>query len=128
MNKKQNTILLVDDDGALNTLLQTQLVDEDIRVFIAEDGAKGLEIAMTEHPDLIVLDLMMPIKDGLETLKEIRADESWGKYVHIIILTGTHDFAKMADAIEQGITEYIHKDSATVDKIVEKIKNTLLAK
>jgi len=125
MTKKQKkTILIVDDDFTLQTLLQVELVERGYKVILAEDGLEGLKLAKSEHPDLILLDIMMPKMDGMQVLSELRKD-SWGGTVKVIILTRLDDAKKTAIAIEEGAYDYLLKDNwevkDVVDKVVEKI-------
>jgi CheY-like chemotaxis protein len=67
------TVLVVDDDEAIVAVIQGALEDEGYRVLTAVDGA-ALQIARDQHPDLILLDIMMPVMDGVEVSRRLRAD------------------------------------------------------
>ena len=62
VNKK---ILVVEDDEAISKALQTKLVNEGYEVIVATDGAEGVELALSEKPDLILLDVILPVMDGI---------------------------------------------------------------
>ena len=68
-----NTILVVDDQSSVRQLLQEYLTEQGYRVVIATDGQNAIYTARHEQPDLILLDIMMPIQDGYETCKRLRA-------------------------------------------------------
>ena len=67
-------ILVVDDDPQIRTLLKDRLEAHDYRVYQAENGIHGLEIAEIENPDLILLDLQMPEMDGMEMLERLKVE------------------------------------------------------
>ena len=81
----QKSILIIDDEKSIRKILEIALED-DYRVILADSGDLGIELASKESPDLILLDHMMPGKDGVATLKELRQNESTKK-VPIIFLT-----------------------------------------
>ncbi len=117
-------ILIVEDEQALGKILVDKLNNQGYVTFYEENGQNGLTMALSEHPDLIILDLMMPVMDGIEMLKNLRQD-NWGKNAKVIIMTNiTHD-QKMEDAIKYGVYEYLVKSNWDLDDVIEKIKNNL---
>lgn len=126
MENTQNIrLLLVEDDLILSEMYAKKFVLEKFVVLTALDGEEGLAMALKEKPDIILLDLLMPKKDGMTMLKELRKDP-WGKNVPIIILTNLN--AK--DEIIQGITEnqpayYLMKTNAVPSNVVDKIREVL---
>lgn len=102
------TILLVDDEQDILEFLEYNLLKEGFRIFTATNGEKAIEIAKVNEPDLIVLDVMMPVMDGVETCKRLRSLPQF-KNTLIIFLT-----AKSADEFEiegfnVGADDYISK-------------------
>jgi DNA-binding response OmpR family regulator len=79
-------ILIVDDDPDLVEAVSIILENKGYEVVAAYDGVEGLKMARTENPDLIVLDVMMPNKDGYEVCKELKADEKY-RAIPILLLT-----------------------------------------
>ncbi len=79
-------ILIVDDDPDLVEAVSIILENKGYEVVAAYDGVEGLKKARTENPDLIVLDVMMPNKDGYEVCKELKADEKY-RAIPILLLT-----------------------------------------
>ena len=77
------TILIVEDDGNIRELLRLYLTQEGYNIETAQDGAEGLRAFKRIHPDLVLLDLMMPVMDGTQVIKEIRA----GSKTPVIMLT-----------------------------------------
>lgn len=87
MANSKHTILIVEDESALSGALNAKLSDEGYSVSIAKNGKEGLELAMSGHPDMIILDLLMPVVDGMTMMGELRKDETWGKHVPVVILS-----------------------------------------
>ncbi len=124
MVTKKRTILVIEDEVSLLNALCDKLMREDFTMFMAKNGKEGLQIALREHPDLILLDIVMPVMDGMAVLKKLREDE-WGKNVRVIILTNLSDTAKIAESMDGGAYEYFVKTDWKLEKIVEKIKERL---
>ncbi len=95
------TILLIEDELAYVRILRDKLRLK-YEVLHAQDGQIGLAKAKTEKPDLILLDIVMPMMDGLTTLKELRKD-AWGKTAKVILLTNL----EAKDSIVVKVTEYL---------------------
>ena len=100
-----STILLVDDEDAVQKLLAYPLERDGFRVVQARDGEEALECFRREHVDLVVLDLMLPKVDGLEVCKRLRAESS----VPIIMLTARDDELDKVLGLELGADDYITK-------------------
>ncbi|KKS29049.1 MAG: hypothetical protein UV60_C0002G0002 [Parcubacteria group bacterium GW2011_GWA2_43_11] len=125
MNGKK--ILMVDDDLAFCEMLSEILRDEGAEVLVEHDGAAGIEKALSEHPDLVLFDVMMPVMSGIKALEKLRAD-GWGKNVPAILLTNVNQPDAMAASLENGPpTEYLLKVDWTLDQIAERIKKILAA-
>jgi CheY-like chemotaxis protein len=80
-------ILIVDDDPDVILFLSTLLQDHEFETLEARNGREGLLKVKSEHPDLILLDLMMPEKSGIALLKELKSDEQLGK-IPVVMVTG----------------------------------------
>ena len=120
-NKK---ILLVEDESTLRQPMAFGLRDEGFTVIEAENGEEGLEFALKEKPDLILLDLIMPIVDGMAVLRELRKN-AWGKEVPVILLTNLNETEKITEAVESKVYEYLVKSDWSLDDVVKKIKEKL---
>lgn len=127
MNKLNNKILLVEDEDILLSPLTEKLRLENFKVNVAKDGERGLQLALSEHPDIILLDILLPKSDGLEMLKKLRKDE-WGKDARVIILTNLKDTDKINEMmsisldIPNSTFDYIIKTDMSLDEIIDKIK------
>lgn len=121
---QQKTILIVEDDNELREALSTALSYEHFTVLAADNGTTGLGIALEKHPDLILLDVVMPHMDGLTVLGKLREDE-WGKGVPVIIMTVLDDLKKIAEVVAAGGDEYVIKAEITLGALVQKVKDRL---
>lgn len=115
-------LLFIEDDVILLRMYKTLLQNNGYEVHTAMDGEDGLKKALTDHPDLILLDIRMPKMDGMTMLKQLRQDE-WGKNAKVIILTNldaTDTILK--EVIENHPTYYLIKANTKSDDVLEKIK------
>ena len=103
MNKK---ILIVEDEKVIREALKTRLLEEKFQILEAKDGERGLAVALQEKPDLILLDIIMPVMDGMTMLKYLRKD-AWGKKAKVIILTNLSDSTKVQEALEHDTNDYL---------------------
>jgi len=106
------TILIVDDEPSIRTLLRYILGRECFRVLEAEDGERALELARTERPDVMVLDVMMPRQNGFEVCRMLRQEPATAA-LPILLLTAKDTPIDRARAVQAGATEYFCK---TCDK------------
>ena len=84
-----------------------------------------LDLALAQHPDIILLDLMMPIMDGLTMLEKLREDQDYGKTAAVILLTNINDPEKVAMATEAGSYDFLVKSDWNIEDVVKKIKGRL---
>jgi twitching motility two-component system response regulator PilH len=102
-------ILIVDDDPDIILFLSTALKDNGYHTMSATNGQEGLEMIKSEHPDLILLDLMMPKKSGLSLLSDLKKD-SINRHIPVIMVTGVssetgHDLASFFEGSTAGDEE-----------------------
>ena len=102
-------ILVVDDEEPIAKILDFNLRKEGYDVIIANDGEKAVELAFSEDPDLILLDLMLPKKDGMEVCREVRAQ----KNIPIIMLTAKNSEIDKVLGLEFGADDYVTKPFST---------------
>lgn len=114
------TILVVEDDNLMRMSLVQGLTAADYTVTAAQEGREGLAIALQDHPDLIVTDLMMPGMDGHSLLKALRKDE-WGKHARVIILTGNEAVEAINEALQANVSAYFAKSEITIDDLIKQI-------
>lgn len=101
----ERTILVIEDEQNINDILTFSLNKEGYKTLSALDGIKGLEMALTENPDLILLDVMLPGLDGWEVCKKVRESSQ----VPIIMLTAREDEVDKVLGLELGADDYITK-------------------
>jgi len=125
MNKRGKKILIVDDDAIVPELLSKELKREGFVVLVAKDGREGLEKIMSEKPDLLLLDMIMPIMSGTELLEELKRQEILPG-LSVIILTNLGNEIKSGKLLEYGIEKCIFKSSKSILEIVEEVKSILV--
>lgn len=101
-------ILTVDDSKMIRTLVARALKLFDVQILEADNGAAGLEMARSERPDLILLDVAMPVMDGLEALRHLKGDPAL-KSIPVIMLTAEASRERVVDIIREGANYYILK-------------------
>ncbi|OGF18771.1 hypothetical protein A3G56_02565 [Candidatus Falkowbacteria bacterium RIFCSPLOWO2_12_FULL_45_10] len=121
INKK---ILIVEDEALMLRSLSDKFREEKFTVLEANDGANGLDSALANHPDIILLDIIMPKMDGLTVLEKLRQDE-WGKEVPVIILTNLSDSDKVAEAMKNRAYDFLVKADWKLEDIVRKVREKL---
>jgi len=114
-------ILFVEDEPTLQKELKEILEQEKIRIVSAFDGEEGLKVAQKEKPDLILLDLILPKKDGFEVLKKLKTDEET-KDIPVIVLTNLEGVGDIEKALELGATTYLVKANYKLEDVIAKIK------
>ena len=121
MSKK---ILFIEDESALQRAVIQVMSDQGFKILSAYDGEEGLRVAKEEKPDLILLDLVLPKKDGFEVLKELKASPETSK-IPIAILSNLEGSQDVMRAMELGSTTYLVKANYDLNEVVEKIKGLL---
>ena len=117
-----NKILIIEDEADIREAIAEVIGDEDeFEVKTAENGQVGLNLAFEWHPDLILIDLVMPVMDGHETLKKLRQD-AWGRTVKVIVLTAMSGAEDVASAHTANIADYVVKAHNSLDEILNKVK------
>ena len=102
------TVLTVDDSRSMRDMLKHSLSEAGYRVVQAEDGVHGLEVLENETPDVIVTDINMPRLDGIETLRQLKADPNTAK-IPVIMLTTTDEPREIERCYALGCNVYITK-------------------
>jgi two-component system response regulator VicR len=126
-NKKILVIEAVEDDSSLRNLLRDKFTAEGFSVIEANDGEEGFRAALSQRPDLILLDIIMPKMDGITMMRKLRQENEWGKSVPIIILTNlSADDEKINLAITKDEPAYyLVKSNWTISDLVEKVRERL---
>ena len=117
-------ILIVEDERSLLEALVRKFSSEGFTVFEAKNGEEGLEVALKEHPDLILLDIVMPKMDGITMLHKLREDK-WGKDAQVVMLSNLSDAGKVQEATSEGAYDFLVKSDWHIDDVVKKAKEKL---
>lgn len=117
-------ILVVEDQKDIADTLQKKFESNKIDPIMAYDGEEGLRLALENHPDLILLDLILPKLDGMSVLKELRQDE-WGKNVPVIILSNLGTGDEIEKAKEFDVSEFLIKTEWRLDDVVSKVHSLI---
>lgn len=121
-------ILIIEDEASLRKTLEQTLAKVGFETSSSDNGVSGLEVALRDHPDLILLDLILPKMDGLTMLRKLR-DDPWGKDVPVIILTNLSEAAQAREAIDTAIQhsvyDYLVKSDWGLDDVVQRVKQRL---
>src|SRR5438876_558920 len=96
-------MLIIEDEKPLLKALAEKFAHQGFRVLTAENGEKGLNLAMQEHPEIILVDIIMPKMDGLTVVSKLRAEDSKVKDIPIILLTNLSDSERIAEASKWGV-------------------------
>lgn len=113
-------VLTIEDDPSITAFLNVLLTIYEMQVLIANDGATGIELARKESPDLILLDLMMPVIDGWRVCREIRAFSQ----VPIIVVSAVADKQRISEVLAAGADAYLEKP-ISIEELVGKIRQFL---
>jgi DNA-binding response OmpR family regulator len=117
-------ILFIEDEPALQKAIGRFLEEKGYQFNSALDGEVGLTAARENNPDLILLDLILPKKDGFEVLKELKKDEST-KHIPVIVLTNLEGSADIGEIFSYGAAAYLVKANYDLEEVVKKIEETL---
>ena len=111
---KKKTILIVDDNPENRKVLASLLSKEGYNIGLASDGVKALDYINNYHPDLILLDIIMPNMDGFEVCKILKEDQST-KFIPIVFLTARTNVEDIVKGFEAGGADYISKPFNSVE-------------
>lgn len=117
-------IAIIEDDQAISQMYRIKFEAEGYDVETAENGKLGLQLAESMRPDIILLDLMMPVMSGEEMLKKLRGT-SWGKDIKVIILTNRGEQEIPPAVRELDVTALILKANMTPRQVAELVKSRL---
>jgi len=117
-------IVLIEDDEILSKVIYEDLQEAGYKVYRAFDGDEGLKMVKSEKPDMIILDLVLPKKDGFEVLKEIKKDNET-KDIPVIIVSNLGQDVEIKRGMDLGAIDYLIKSSFSMETVINKIKKYL---
>ncbi len=124
METKGKTILVVDDEKDIREALQDKFKSEGFSVLTADDGDVAIQIALEKHPDIIILDVIMPNMSGWDVLEALRKD-AWGIDVPVIMLTVLDDVESASKAMKYKSYDILVKNDWKLVDVVSRVKERL---
>jgi len=124
MNKTSKKVLVVEDDEHISKVYAIKLEKEGVTVVIARDGEEAIEMVQKEKPDLVLLDLMIPKKDGFEVLEEMKKIPDVAN-IPVIILSNLGQKADQDRALALGASEYLVKVDYPIQEVINHAKKYL---
>ena len=124
---QQKTILVIEDEQTILKAISIALEDAGFKILTAIDGESGEETAKQHIPDLILLDIILPRKNGLDVLKGLKAFEAT-KHIPIILLTNLSDTETVSQGVALGARGYLVKANYSLDEVVTKVREVLKSK
>jgi len=122
---KGKSILIVDDDADVVTAIKLALEDAGAAVFVAPDGTSACDLAEKEHPDLVVLDMMLPKRSGFLVLERLKKGKAKKDKPLIIMITGNLGSRHKTYAESLGVSDYINKPFR-MDRLLTSIEKILV--
>ena len=127
MPVKKTTIVAADDDPQLLRLVTRNLEFEEYEVLPASDGQQALEQVEAHSPDLVLLDVMMPGRDGWQVCRDIKSHPTLGRNVRVVMVTALDDWVNKRQALQTGADDFVEKPfelsklAATVERNVKQL-------
>lgn len=117
-------ILIIEDEELINGLLEKKLSQQGYSVKVANDGQEGLEALKEERPDIVLLDIIMPRKNGFEVMEEMQK-EGWLKDVPVIIISNSGQPVELDRAKKLGAKDWLIKTEFDPQEVIEKVKKQI---
>lgn len=122
--KREATVLIIEDDKVMARALEEAFKLQGFASLVSHDGAEGLELIRTKVPGAVLLDVLLPGKNGLEVLEEVKRDPKLAS-IPILLLTNLEDVQTVQKALALGGFTYLVKSDYTPFEVVEKVKERL---
>lgn len=120
----RNKILLVEDSKAVQQMYRNKLTIEQFQVLTADDGMQAIKLLSQEKPDLVLLDLMMPVMDGFKVLQVIKTDRRLSD-IPVLVFSAKGQPEEVEKALNLGAAGFIVKSTTKPNEVVEKIRTVL---
>jgi CheY-like chemotaxis protein len=124
MDDDKKTVLIVDDEELITKALAKKLQNGGYDVLVRRNGEDGLKAALSEKPDLLLLDMIMPKMDGMTVLTKLREDE-WGKDLPVIVLTNLESGEEAEKSKQSGVFDYLVKTNWSLSDVLSKVEEAL---
>ncbi len=123
--EKAKLVCLIDDDANIRDIYQRKFLQSGFDIVSAKDGEEGLRAIALNHPDIILLDLQMPVMGGMEVLRELKKDEELVK-IPVVILSNVDDEVVFSEIGKEYVTKfYLVKALTTPQKVVSIVREIL---
>ena len=123
--RKAPLVLVVEDDRMIAEMYRFQLTHEGYEVHVAGDGRQGLEAIRTEKPDLVLLDLRMPVMEGFEVLEQLQSGAADVRSIPVVILSNYGDPTMVKRGLELGARDYLIKSATDPITLAARVKDFL---
>jgi len=124
MNEVKKKLLLLEDDPHLISVYSYQLTGDGFNVLTADDEDEGLELALKEKPDIIILDISLPKNEDFGFIKEVKNNSEIAN-TPIVILTDLYSEEDIKNGLAYGACDYLVRDRISFSEVIEKIKKIL---
>lgn len=124
MNENIKKVVVVEDDEHISKVYQVKLQKEGIEVILARDGEEAVAMISSEKPDLVLLDLMIPKKDGFGVLEDIKKIPELAN-IPVIVLSNLGQQSDQERALALGAVEYLVKVDYPIQEVIDKVKGYL---
>src|SRR3989338_8847121 len=121
---KDKTILIIEDDRFVSGMYADKLISAGFKVQSAFDGEVGLKLAQEIHPNIILLDVLLPVIDGFEVLRRLKSNKELAS-VPVIILTNLSDSAQVQAGLKLGASDYIIKAYFVPSEVLARIQTLI---
>lgn len=122
--KTVKKILIVDDNEFFAKVIKSELITHGYEVFIAYNGQEAVDFIKANTVDLILLDIIMPIKDGFETIQELKNNPNT-KNIHIVVFSNLGQDEDIQKAMNMGAQSYIVKKDFSLREVIENIEKNI---
>ncbi|MBP7811723.1 MAG: response regulator [Candidatus Moranbacteria bacterium] len=119
---EEKYVLIVEDDPFYSSIYKTKVEKEGLRSVLVHDGAAALQAIRKERPAVVVLDLIMPGKDGFQVLQELKADPAFKDLV-VLVLSNLSQDEDIKRVMGMGATEYLIKSNVPLQEVIMKIRS-----
>lgn len=123
-NAKGVRVLLIEDEPALRDIYATKLQMEGFEIYTAQDGVEGFDMAVQKQPHIVLLDLILPIKDGFDVLKDLKANPRT-KDIPVIILSNLGQPYEVKRGLALGAEDFLTKANLTPAKVATEVLRVL---
>ena len=120
----KGTILIIEDDHFLSSLLKARLEKEGFTVYHAADGEEGLNLIKQVNPNLVLMDLILPKLSGFEILETISVDPQFNR-IPVIVLTNLAQESDVEKTKSLGAVDYFVKVKISIDEIIDKVEGVM---